>query len=114
MHTFEDNHGVNCILQDDTSLDKGKTLRIGVECPTVDVDGELYDLREMLDYCKVNHQMHLSKDDVKKILPALIHFVEFGEVAESLQGIGKAEQLSLVTNLMQLLFPKTKISITGK
>lgn len=119
---FQDSYGAKCSLQKSSSAEVDK-IWLGIDNPNIKVmtskQGwqDIY-LAQLIGVPEkdllVSSRMHLSQDDVKKILPALIHFAEFGEVAESLQGLGRAEQLSLTTNLMQLLFPKTKISITGK
>ena len=119
---FQDSYGAKCSLQKSSSAEVDK-IWLGIDEPEIKVmttkqgwqDINLAHLigvpeKDLL----VSSRMHLSQDDVKKILPALIHFAEFGDVAESLQGLGRGKQINLTKNLLKLLFPDVMLKVEGR
>lgn len=80
---FKDSYGQKCVLQKSSSAIEDK-IWFGISNPklTVFQDNKKgnYIVSDMPDNFSVNSKMHLTRDQVKNLLPYLQKFVETGEL----------------------------------
>lgn len=81
---FEDYYGHECSLQK-SSLADVDCVWLGVNDPNAKIqpgDGTGWHPYPLPDNVQVTTRMHLSREQVKALLPALRHFVRTGELPE--------------------------------
>jgi len=77
---FRDSFGIECSLQESSSAEENK-IWLGCDRanPRYTVDGVWIDV-ELPEHCVCNTRMHLTREQVRDLLPYLRRFVDTGEL----------------------------------
>lgn len=83
INEFEDSYGEECVLQESSSAIEDK-IWFGVKNPKLTVFQDetkgKYIVADMPSNFSVNSKMHLTRNQVKELLPYLQNFVETGKL----------------------------------
>ena len=98
IHDFKDSKGVQCSIQESSACatNDGAYLWVGCDSTTISifhpnqtpswVDRDPTEMAQMLwpevPYTVSNNRMHLSREDIKAMLPSLEYFVKHGVLPE--------------------------------
>lgn len=80
---FTDRNGVECSIQQ-SSLATEEAIWFGIDKPKLTIFADKsygkYETMDMPELYMVDSRMHLTRKQLKKLLPTLIKFVETGEL----------------------------------